>query len=68
MTRPLLGMAGRLACLGVTRVTMEATSDTCGVMVHEFKWEAPLEVWLMPEVWYPGQCALARLGPRVRRG
>jgi transposase len=27
MTRPLLGMAGRLACLGVTRVVMEATSD-----------------------------------------
>jgi hypothetical protein len=27
MTRPLLSMAGRLACLGVTRVVMEATSD-----------------------------------------
>ena len=27
MTRPLLGLAGRLACLGVTRVVMEATSD-----------------------------------------
>jgi transposase len=27
MTRPLLGMAGRLACLGVRRVVMEATSD-----------------------------------------
>jgi transposase len=27
MTRPLLAMAGRLACLGVTRVVMEATSD-----------------------------------------
>jgi transposase len=27
MTRPLLGMADRLACLGVTRVVMEATSD-----------------------------------------
>jgi transposase len=27
MTRPLLGMAGRLACPGVTRVVMEATSD-----------------------------------------
>jgi len=27
MTRSLLGMADRLACLGVTRVVMEATSD-----------------------------------------
>jgi transposase len=27
MTLPLLGMADRLACLGVTRVVMEATSD-----------------------------------------
>jgi transposase len=27
MTRPLLGMADRLRCLGVTRVVMEATSD-----------------------------------------
>ena len=27
MTRSLRGMADRLACLGVTRVVMEATSD-----------------------------------------
>ena len=27
MTRSLLGMADRLACLGVRRVVMEATSD-----------------------------------------
>jgi transposase len=27
MTRPLLGMADRLTCLGVTRVVMEATGD-----------------------------------------
>ena len=27
MTRSLLGMADRLACLGVARVVMEATSD-----------------------------------------
>ena len=27
MTRPLLHLADRLACLGVTRVVMEATSD-----------------------------------------
>ena len=27
MTRPLLGMADHLRCLGVTRVVMEATSD-----------------------------------------
>jgi hypothetical protein len=27
MTRPLLGLAGHLRSLGVTRVVMEATSD-----------------------------------------
>ena len=27
MTRPLLGLADRLGCLGVTRVVMVATSD-----------------------------------------
>jgi hypothetical protein len=27
MTRSLLGLAGHLRCLGVTRVVMEATSD-----------------------------------------
>ena len=27
MTRPLPGLAGRLRCLGVTRVAMEAISD-----------------------------------------
>ena len=27
MTRPLLGLADRLGCLGVTRVVMEATGD-----------------------------------------
>jgi hypothetical protein len=27
MTRPLLSMADRLACLGVTRVVLEATAD-----------------------------------------
>jgi hypothetical protein len=27
MTRSLLGMSDHLACLGVTRVVMEATSD-----------------------------------------
>jgi hypothetical protein len=43
-------------------------ATTCDVRVHEFKWEAPLEVRLMPEVQYPGQCALARLRPGVRRG
>ena len=32
------------------------------------QWEALLEVRLMPEVQYPGQCALARLRPGVRRG
>jgi hypothetical protein len=37
-------------------------------MVHEFKWEALLEVRLMPEAQYSGQCALARLRPGVRRG
>jgi hypothetical protein len=38
------------------------------VRVHEFKWEALLEVRLMPEVQYPGQCALACLRLGVRRG
>jgi hypothetical protein len=38
------------------------------VKVHEFKWEALLEVRLMPEACYPGQCALARLRPGVRCG
>jgi hypothetical protein len=36
-------------------------------MVHEFKWEALLEVRLMPLVQYPGQCALARLPRRTLR-
>ena len=40
----------------------------CDVMAHEFKWEALLEVRLMPEAYYPGQCALARLRPGVLRG
>jgi hypothetical protein len=40
----------------------------CEVRVHEFKWEALLEVRLRPEAQYPGQCALARLRPGVRRG
>jgi hypothetical protein len=26
----------------------------CGVMVHEFKWEARLEDRLMPGAYYPG--------------
>jgi len=58
LTRPLLSMADRLACLGVTRVVMEARRTTCDVRVHEFKWEAPLEARLMPGACYPGQCAL----------
>jgi hypothetical protein len=37
-------------------------------MVHESKWEAPLEVRLMPEACYPGQCALARLSFPPDRG
>ena len=41
---------------------------TCEVRVHEFKWEALLEVRLMPKVQYPGQCAMARLRLGVRRG
>jgi hypothetical protein len=40
----------------------------CEVRVHEFKREALLEVRLRPEARYPGQCALARLRPGVRRG
>jgi hypothetical protein len=40
----------------------------CEVRVHEFKWEALLEVRLRLEAQYPGQCVLARLRPGVRRG
>ena len=68
MTRTLHGMADRLACLGVTRVVRRLQRITCGVRVHEFKWEALLEVRLMPGAQYLGQCALARLRPGVRRG
>ena len=40
----------------------------CGVRAHEFKWEALLEVRLMPGAQYLGQRALARLRLGVRRG
>jgi transposase len=46
MTRPLLGMAGRLACLGVTRVVMEATSDY-GKPVFYLLEAAGFETWLV---------------------
>jgi transposase len=39
MTRPLLGMAGWLACLGVTRVVMEATPDC---------WKPVFTCWRQP--------------------
>src|SRR5437763_5881534 len=46
MTRPLLGMADRLACLGVTRVVMEATSDYWKPVFYLLE-AAGFEVWLV---------------------
>jgi transposase len=46
MTRALLGMADRLACVGVTRVVMEATSD-CWKPVFYLLEAAGLETWLV---------------------
>ena len=40
MTRPLLGLADRLRCLGVTRVVMEATGDYWKPVVRH---EAPFD-------------------------
>ena len=46
MTRSLLSMSGRLRCLGVTRVVMEATSDYWKPPVYLL--EAPgFDVWLV---------------------
>jgi transposase len=45
MTRPLLGMADRLACLGVTRVVMEATSDYWKPVFYLLE-AAGFETWL----------------------
>ena len=46
MTRPLLGMADRLRCLGVTRVVMEATSDYWKPVFYVLE-AAGLETWLV---------------------
>src|SRR5262245_7638805 len=46
MTRPLLSMADRLACLGVTRVVMEATSDYWKPVFYVLE-AAGLETWLV---------------------
>jgi transposase len=46
MTRALLGMAGRLACLGVTRVVMEATSDYWKPVFYLLE-AAGFETWLV---------------------
>jgi transposase len=45
MTRPLLSMADRLACLGVTRVVMEATSDYWKPVFYLLE-AAGFETWL----------------------
>jgi transposase len=45
MTRTLLGMADRLACLGVTRVVMEATSDYWKPVFYLLE-AAGFETWL----------------------
>src|SRR5499427_3041501 len=46
MTRPLLGRADRLACLGVTRVVMEATSDYWKPVFYLLE-AAGFETWLV---------------------
>jgi transposase len=46
MTRPLLGLADRLACLGVTRVVMEATSDYWKPAFYLLE-AAGFETWLV---------------------
>jgi transposase len=46
MTRSLLGMAGHLACLGVTRVVMEATSDYQMPVFYLLE-AAGFETWLV---------------------
>jgi transposase len=46
MTRPLLGMADRLACLGVTRVVMEAASDYRKPVFYLLE-AAGFETWLV---------------------
>ena len=46
MTRPLLSMADRLACLGVTRVVMEPTSDYWKPAFYLLE-AAGFETWLV---------------------
>ena len=46
MTRPLLGMADHLRCLGVTRVVMEATSDYWKPAFYLLE-AAGFETWLV---------------------
>ena len=46
MTRALLGIADRLACLGVTRVVMEATSDYWKPVFYLLE-AAGFETWLV---------------------
>jgi transposase len=46
MTRPLLGMADHLRCLGVTRVVMEATSDYWRPVFYLLE-AAGFETWLV---------------------
>jgi len=46
MTRPLLSMADRLRCLGVTRVVMEATSDYWKPVFYLLE-AAGFETWLV---------------------
>ena len=46
MTRPLLGLADRLRCLGVTRVVMEATSDYWKPVFYLLE-AAGFETWLV---------------------
>jgi transposase len=74
MTRPLLGLADRLACLGVTRVVMEATSDYWKPVFYLLEAHG-FQAWLVnardvkhlpggrrPTSWMPSGCARSPSG------
>ena len=48
MTRSLLSMADRLACLGVSRVVMEATSDYWKPVFYRWRRPGSRPGWSMP--------------------
>ena len=66
MTRSLLSLADRLACLGVTRVVTEATSDYWKPVFYVLE-AAGFETWLVNarDVEHlPGVPRPTRVGPR----